>query len=84
MEVAQNGALVMWRKQKTGGKPLIQYRHTTHFNLEHWNASLWSIICFHSPIEGTGGSPFPLSSTSAHITSRAVVTRALREWSAVE
>ena len=54
VEVAKDGAIIMWRKRKTGGKPIIQYRHTTHFNLKHWNASLWSIIYFHSPIEGSG------------------------------
>ena len=56
VEVAQQGAIIMWRKKKTGGKPIIQYRHTAHFNLKHWNASLWSIMYFHSPIEGEGGS----------------------------
>lgn len=56
MEAAQNGAIVMWRKKKSIGKPIIQYRHTTHFNMKHWNASLWSIIYFHSPVEGDGGS----------------------------
>ena len=52
VEVAQQGAIILWRKKRTGGKPITQYRHTTQFNLKHWNASLWSIMYFHSPIEG--------------------------------
>ena len=51
VEVAQQGTILMWRKKRNKSeKPVIQYRHTVHYNLKHWNASLWSIVYFHSPI----------------------------------